>query len=213
MERRVSNKSKLFNTRFSVKAVFPHPEGPTTRMLAGVRNRNGSLHIFQPLNDNSFERSTLFIDTVDDNNSYKLYSKRLRRESTFSTFALLYDHSQRNHAWKTGSRNLAKNVRVLSLSNVSKHNAHDCGLAQLGETSHLSPRTSNTSRSNRSRVAPHSFPREAHSCPSLRTHYCKSTCTVPTNAYRVDHEDPCSRCNRMANDWVAWVKRSQGTVP
>ena len=43
--RRVSHKSKLFNTRFSVKAVFPYPEEPTTRILVGVRNRNGGPHL------------------------------------------------------------------------------------------------------------------------------------------------------------------------
>ena len=73
--RRGSNKSKLFNTRFSVKVVFPHPEGPKTRMLVGARNLNGGRHIFQTKSEPWLEHSSLFINTVHDNNSYKVYSK------------------------------------------------------------------------------------------------------------------------------------------
>ena len=76
-------------------------------------------------------------------------------------------------------------------------------LASLGETCHSSPRTSNASRSSRSKVAPRSFPREARNCPSLCIR--SRTSTAPTNADRVNHEDACSRCNRRANDWVSWV--------
>ena len=85
---------------------------------------------------------SLFIDKLGHIHVYNVSILNHPRSNVL-TCAQLCDHWQHNHAWKTYSRNLAKNDHGLLFSNKIKHNVHRFDLEGLEGLVHWSPRISN----------------------------------------------------------------------